>query len=115
MESPPDQPPPEPPALEYASVRPVANAPIHCTAPIVALLLAMFAAVALPCMCGHLGSEALFATLPACALAVYAWVSNANGNAVWRVLLIIVVVVVAIVFLKNLTDVLWFGHEALLR
>lgn len=66
-------------------------------------------------MCGHLGPEALIVTLPALALACYGWLSNRNRDSIWRAFVIFVVVLSLVVFLKNAGDVLWFGHEPLLR
>jgi hypothetical protein len=108
-------PEPNPPVLDYAASRSAAGPPQTWWPSVVSMLLALGAMIFLPCMCGHLGGFALAVTLPASGLGCYGWIANKNRDLIWRGFLMFAVVLSAMVLLKNIGDVLWFGHEALLR
>ena len=70
---------------------------------------------AFSCMCGHLPAEAL---IPSVAGAILAWVGFSRhqyASLVIRMVAFLIVVIASCIFLKNLADVLWYGHNALLR
>ncbi len=104
---------PEPPVIEYAPVRPAPGRARRVSPSVVSLVLVALTPT-LVCACGYLISITFVLTLPAFILAVYGWITNQNRNPLWRGFLMAVAVLSTMVFLRNLADVLWFGHEALL-
>ena len=70
---------------------------------------------AFSCTCGRLPAEAL---IPSLAGAILAWVGflrHQDASSVIRMVAFLIVLMASYIFLKNLADVLWYGHNALLR
>lgn len=114
MESPPDRQLSDLPVLDYARAQPDTAVTHHAGMALLGCAMALFLAPTFKCGCGYLDWPGLFVTVPACGLTVYAWVRNQSRNLVWRAFLMIVVVGATMILFKNIADVLWFGHRALL-
>jgi hypothetical protein len=67
------------------------------------------------CMCGHLPLEATFLTVPAVILAAFGRVSSSGCKSSVSIIATVVVGLTSLVLMKNISDVLWFGHDAILR
>jgi hypothetical protein len=83
----------------------------YCFWSFLALAMAMFGGLFFTCMCGHIAAPALLLTGLAAVLAWFVFIrdpSTASGN---RGLAIIAVVIASLILVKNLADVLWFGHD----
>ena len=65
------------------------------------------------CICGHLGQDALVATVPTAAVAWWGFARRLSR--IGRLLAAGVVIIASMALAKNLLDVLWFGHDPLLR
>lgn len=66
------------------------------------------------CMCGHMDFVSLLFTLPAGVLASWGFARREDRAEVWQILTGFVLIVSAGMLAKNLADILWFGHDALL-
>ena len=66
-----------------------------------------------PCACGHLDALALPVTFPAAAFGWYAATTIHRGNLSHAIITLVISVLATIIFLKNLADVLWLGHNAI--
>ena len=75
---------------------------------VIGLMLAGF----FTCGCGHLDVLALPVTLPTAMCGWCAATTVRRGNLSHAILTIVICVLTTIVLLKNLADVLWFGHNA---
>jgi hypothetical protein len=65
------------------------------------------------CTCGHLGRDALLATV---AILVLSWWGFLRRlSVIGRVLAIAVAALVSVAFVKNLLDIGWFGHDPLFK
>jgi hypothetical protein len=77
----------------------------------VAALVASLVALALaPCGCGHLARAGLLITVPATALGWRALLVARESRFAPRAVMVMAAVVATLVLLKNVGDVLWFGH-----
>jgi hypothetical protein len=64
------------------------------------------------CACGHLGAAALPVTAASASLACVGW-SMSGARPPWRAVQMAAAVFALLQLLKNLGDVLWFGHNPL--
>lgn len=103
----------KPPVLDYAgppaTVAP-ASLPWQTITAIVPLLIAPMTA----CLCGHLDWFALPFSTAAASLAWLGFCRNGRWS-IWRLLVLVVAVLASLELVKNLADILWFGHQPLLR
>lgn len=103
----------DPPVLDYAA----ATSTVEFSGwwpSVVWLALSVVLVPLFYCACGHMGTEGFLVTLPAFAFACYGWIRNPDMGLGRRSLLILVVLLSVCGLFKNLVDVLWLGHEALL-
>ncbi len=80
----------------------------------ISLMIALLTWALFPCACGYLFVAALPFSAAAAALAWCGWLTS-KASLPGRLLHIIVVVVTTLLLGKTLLDVLWLGHNALLR
>jgi hypothetical protein len=66
-----------------------------------------------PCACGHLPIESLPITVASCALGWCGYLYNQKKD--FRLVRILSVVIATILVVKNIGDIVWFGHAPLLR
>jgi hypothetical protein len=64
-----------------------------------------------PCVCGHLDFYALPTSIIGVAIAFYGFSRFRHIFILYRAL---AVLIPTFVFLKNVADILWFGHDAIL-
>jgi hypothetical protein len=83
-------------------------------APILSLLLSLFVFAMFPCMCGYYDSNAIPLSACATGIACYGWVAT-NAKFPHRLLHIIAFILSSVLLAKIITDVLWFGHNAVWR
>jgi dTDP-4-amino-4,6-dideoxygalactose transaminase len=62
-------------------------------------------------MCGHMGTVALPTNALSVVLAWYPFIRYERTSSEERGATVFVVVVVTFSFIKNVADVLWFGHD----
>ncbi len=65
------------------------------------------------CVCGHFDWISLTLAAPAMGLAW--WGAARTGRGIWRVAMIIVVIASTVMVVKCAADLLWYGHQPLLR
>ena len=75
-------------------------------------LLLFVAFTLLPCLCGYLDRWALLATVPCLLLACYTFCGTDRTMGFWRHVAGVLVIFAFLMLLKNIGDVLWFGHDA---
>lgn len=75
-------------------------------------LLLIVAFVFLPCGCGYLDAWALLATVPCVLLACYTFCGIDRTMGLWRDVAGALVIFAFLMLLKNIGDILWFGHDA---
>jgi hypothetical protein len=83
----------------------------YCFWSFLALAMAMFGGLFFTCMCGHIAAPALLLTGPAAVLAWFVIVVDRRTEGVRRGVEGAVVIMVSVILVKNLADVLWFGHD----
>lgn len=88
--------------------------PGHWVASLVALFLVVVIAPSFTCACGHLDRVALVFTTLTSGLAWWAFVAAHEKRSVPRALIAVAVVAATLLWLKNVCDVLWLGHNPLL-
>lgn len=66
------------------------------------------------CMCGHMDWFSLPLTLAAASLSWWAFARKDQPPG-WRLIVVVLVVLASLELTKNVADILWFGHEPLLR
>ena len=67
----------------------------------------------LTCMCGHIDWWGTAITLPAAACGWYALTTIRRQKMSHAILTILVAAIATLVLLKNVTDGLWYGHDAI--
>jgi hypothetical protein len=102
-----------PPTLEYAPAD-VHGKPFIRWWPLVTAVLLVVGSSCTTCACGCFDWTSFPFTLSAFGLACYGRVCNRNTELAGRVLLIFVVLLTALLFVKNVADILWLGHHAIL-
>ena len=78
------------------------------------LLLTTMVTPMFMCTCGHLDREALLVTVGTLGIACHGWVTT-RATFPWRLIHIAVVVLAAWHLAKNVGDVLFIGHNPLLK
>lgn len=84
------------------------------TVGIMAILIGVGSYLLLSCACGHMERLSLIGSLPAFALAWVAFLMRKDSRPATRIVVALACLVTTIVLMKNLMDVLWLGHDALL-
>jgi hypothetical protein len=67
------------------------------------------------CTCGYMGWFSLWFTVPAVAAVWWGMLRSRVRHVLARTLYVIVAAIVSTMLLKNIADILWFGHEPLLN
>jgi hypothetical protein len=96
--------------LDYG--RPAARDPFPWQ--VVAAIPLIFFAPATICACGHMDWLSLAFTGPAAGLAWWGLCRSSRAG-IWVALVLFTTVLATLVLAKNMADILWFGHHALLR
>ena len=78
-------------------------------------VLSLFTLFVFPCMCGHLYTDALPTSGFGVVLACYPFIRYERTLIFDRGLAVFFVLLPSLLFVKNVADILWFGHEALFR
>ena len=68
-----------------------------------------------PCACGHLHTDALLTSTLGAGAAWFPFFRYERTRVYDRCLAVFFVFISTLIFIKNFPDVLWFGHEPLLR
>ena len=98
------------PILDYTSTPRRGSLPWQAIAALPPLLFAPMTM----CMCGHMDWFAFPFTLVAASLSWWGF-ARKDRPTVWRVIVVLLVVFASLALTKNVADILWFGHEPLLR
>jgi hypothetical protein len=98
------------PVLEYAIATKQKLLPWQAIAALPPLLCAPMTM----CMCGHTNWFTFPFSLAAATLSGWAW-GRKDYATLGRLVVIVLVVLASLLLFKNVADVLWFGHDALLR
>ena len=67
------------------------------------------------CLCGHMHFVSFPGSLIGALAAWFAFLRGKDKRLISRVVIHMVVVVTTIILLKNIGDILWWGHDAILR
>ena len=94
---------------------PTQAAPVVIWPSAAGLVMTLAGATVFPCACGHLNVWAFMMTGPAVILAWLGFLRRRSPSWPWRVVSMAAVIMASLVFMKNVADVLWFGHEPLLK
>ena len=78
-------------------------------------ILSVVTLLVFPCICGHLHTEALPTSGLGVVLAWYPFIRYERARILDRCVAVFFVLFTSLVFLKNVADVLWFGHEPLFQ
>jgi hypothetical protein len=79
------------------------------------LVMSLAGMAVFPCTCGHLNVWSFMMTGPAVILGWLGFLRRLSPSWPLRMLSMAGVVMASLVFMKNVADVLWFGHEPLLK
>ena len=88
---------------------PSTNAVVTAYACELLLIIAMFL---LPCLCGHLARSALWATVPCMLCGWYAVLHVERSMPAWRNFAGVLAILASLILVKNISDALWYGHDA---
>jgi hypothetical protein len=67
----------------------------------------------LPCICGYLDRWALLVTVPGTVFAWFSVVLADKRRTLFLLGAVVVAIALSLILLKNVGDVLWYGHDAL--
>lgn len=81
---------------------------------ILGFLLSVFTLMLFSCICGHLGMDALPTSTSGVMLAWFPFIRYSRTRIVEQCLAVFFVLIPTLIFLKNVADILWCGHNALL-
>ena len=92
---------------------PVPRSPLWMVSP-VSLLLTFIGISVFPCACNHLDPNALLVVVPAALLAWWRFLFARESWPSPRIVTIVAVIASSLLLAKNVSDILWFGHDPLL-
>lgn len=78
---------------------------------VVAAIVGFYGSLVFTCACGHIHAWGLTVTGTVAAVAWWAFMFGGSTHPVWRLIRVGIVVLSTVLVTKNLSDVLWFGHD----